>query len=82
MKITTIYIAMIPMMMIINNSYFIFNLIWTTLGGTAMISCKTPTNLISSVSLPQLVSFKQYCVSVNVTSKLESNIHLPKTTIQ
>ena len=55
MKITTIYIVMIPMMMIINNSYFIFNLLWTTSGGTAIIACKTPTNIIPSVSLPHHV---------------------------
>ena len=47
-----------------------------------MIALKTPTNLISSVALPQYIQFKQSCVSGNVTSKLKSNIHLPITVIQ
>ena len=55
MKITTMGIVMIPMMMIINNSYFIFHIFWKTSVGTDIIACKTPTNLISSVSLPRHV---------------------------
>ena len=40
-------------LMQINNSYYIFNLFWKTTRGTALIACKTPTNVISSVSLPE-----------------------------
>ena len=52
-KITTMFIVVNLILMPINNSYYIFNFIWTTIGGTALISCKTPTNVISSVSLPE-----------------------------
>ena len=45
-KITTMLIVMILILMRINNSYYMFNCIWTTIGGTALIACKTPTNLI------------------------------------
>ena len=34
----------------INNSYYMFNFLWTNIGGTALIAYKTPTNVISSVS--------------------------------
>ena len=50
-KITIMLIVMNLILMTINNSYFIFNLFRTTTGGTALIACKTPTNVISSVSL-------------------------------
>ena len=82
MKMTTIYIVMILMMMIINKSYFIFNLLWKTSGGTALIAYNIPNFLISSVSLPRHIYFRQSCVSGNATSKLESNIHLTQTVIQ
>ena len=52
-KITTMFIVMNLMLMQINNSYYMFNYLWTTIGGTAPIACKTPTNVISSVSLPE-----------------------------
>ena len=45
-------IVMNLILMPFNNSYYIFNLFWTTTGGTALIARKTPTNVISSVSLP------------------------------
>ena len=48
-KINTMLIVMNLVLMTINNSYFIFNLFWTTTGGTALITRKTPTNTISSV---------------------------------
>ena len=52
-KITTILIVMNLILMPINNYYYVFNLFWTTKGETALIACKTPTNVISSVSLPE-----------------------------
>ena len=52
-KITTMFKVMIMILMTINNSYYMINLFWTTSGGTALIACKTPTNVISSVSLPE-----------------------------
>ena len=52
-KITTMLIVMNLILMPINNSCYIFNRCWTTTGGNALIACKTPTNLISSVSLPE-----------------------------
>ena len=55
MKINTMQIVMILMMMIINNSYFIFNILWKNSGGTALIACKKKMNLFSSVSLPRHV---------------------------
>ena len=58
------------------------NYLWTNIGGTAPIVCKTPTNVISSVSLPELISFNKAFVSGNANSKLESNIHLPQIVIQ
>ena len=66
----------------INNSYYMFNYLWRTIGGTALIACKTPTNVISSVSLPEHIKFNKDFVSGNANSKLESNIHLPQTVIQ
>ena len=66
----------------INNSYYIFNFLWTTIGGTAPIAYKTPTNVISSVSLPEHIKFNEAFVSGNANSKLESNIHLPQILIQ
>ena len=47
MKITTIKIVMIPMMMIINNYYLVFNLLRTTSGGNDLTVCKTLINLLS-----------------------------------
>ena len=52
-KITTMLIMMNLILIRIENSYYMFNFLWTNIGGTALISCKTPTNLISSVSLPE-----------------------------
>ena len=52
-KITTMMIVINMILMPINNSYYIFNLFWTTTGGTALFAFKTPTNVISSVSLPE-----------------------------
>ena len=66
----------------INNSYYMFNFIWTTIVGTVIIACKTPTNVISSVSLPEHIKFNEAFVSGNANSKLESNIHLPQKVIQ
>ena len=81
-KITTMLIVMNLILMRINNSYYMFNFLWTTIGGTAPIACKTPTNVISSVSLPEHIKFNKAFVSVNANSKLESNIHLLQTVIQ
>ena len=52
-KITTMLIVMNLILIPNNNSYYIFNFLWSTIGGTAIIACKTPTNVISSVSLPE-----------------------------
>ena len=52
-KVTTMLIVMNPVLMTINNYYFIFSLLWTLTGGTSIIACKTPTNVISSVSLSE-----------------------------
>ena len=52
-KITTMMIVMNLIVMPINNYYYIFDFIWKTIGGTSLIACKTPTNVISSVSLPE-----------------------------
>ena len=52
-KITTMLIVMNLILMTINNFYFIFYIFWTPSGGTDLIACKTPTNVISSVSLPE-----------------------------
>ena len=52
-KITTMLIVMNLILMRINNSYYIFNVLWKTIGGTDLIACKTPTNVITSVSLPE-----------------------------
>ena len=65
----------------INNSYYMFNFLWTTIGGTALIACKTSTNIILSVSLPEHIKFNKAFVSGNENSKLESNIQLPQTVI-
>ena len=45
-NITTMFIVMNLILMRINNSYYMFNFLWTTIGGTALIACKTPTNVI------------------------------------
>ena len=81
-KITTMLIVMNMILIQINNSYYIINLFLTTTGGTALIAFKTPTNIISPVSLPEHISFNEAFVSGNADSKLESNIHLPQTVIQ
>ena len=81
-KITTMFIVMNLILTPINNSYYIFNLFWRTTGGTALIACKTPTNVISSVSLPEHVQFNEAFFSGNADSKLESFIHLPQKLIQ
>ena len=52
-KITKMLILMNLILMRINNSYYMLNFLWTAIGGTALIACKTPTNVISSVSLPE-----------------------------
>ena len=52
-KITTVLMVMNLILMRINNSYYMFNFLWTNIGGTALIACRTPTNVISSVSLPE-----------------------------
>ena len=59
-----------PILMQINNSYYMFNLPWKTTGGTDLIACKTPTNVISSVSLLEHISFNEAFVSGNANSKL------------
>ena len=81
-KITTMLIVMNMILMRINKSYYMFNYLSTIFGGTALIACKTPTNVISSVSLPEHIKFNQARLSVNANSKLESNIHLPQTVIK
>ena len=81
-KIATMLIVINLILMKINKSYFIFNLLRTTIGRTALIACKTPTNVISSVSLPEHIKSNEAFVSGNVNSKLESNTHLPQTVIQ
>ena len=58
-----------------------FNFLWTTIAGTALTACKTPENVISSVSLPEHIQFNEAFVSGNANSKLESNINLPQTII-
>ena len=45
-KITTMLIVMNPILMTINNSYFIFNLFCAPSGGTVLIACKTAMNSI------------------------------------
>ena len=45
-KITTMLIVMNMILMQINNSYYMFNYLWKTIGGTAPIACITPTNVI------------------------------------
>ena len=46
-KITKMLILMNLILMPINNSYCMFNFLCTSLGGTDLIACKTPTNVIS-----------------------------------
>ena len=70
-NITTMLIVVNLILMPINNSYYIFNFIWTTIGGNDLITCKTPTNVISSVSLPEHIQFNEAFVSGNANSKLE-----------
>ena len=48
-----------------------FNVFWTTTGGATLIACKTPTNVISSVSLPEHIEFNEAFVSGNANYKLE-----------
>ena len=81
-EITTMLLVMNLILMRINNSYYMFNFLWTNIEGTALIVCKTPTNVISSVSLPEHISFNKAFVSGNANSKLESYIHLLQTVIQ
>ena len=81
-NITTMLIVMNLILMQITNSFYMLNFLWTAIGGTALIACKTPTNVISSVSLPEHILFYKAFVSGNANSKLESNIHLPQTVIQ
>ena len=69
-KITTMMIVINLILMPINNSYYIFNLFWTKTGGTAIVAFKTPTNVISSVSLPEHIYFNEASVSGNADSKL------------
>ena len=52
-NMNTMLIVMNLILMRINNSYYMFNFLWTTIGGTALIAYKTTTNVISSVSLPE-----------------------------
>ena len=59
-----------------------FNYLWATIGVTDPIACITPTNVISSVSLPEHIKFNEAFVSGNANSKLQSNIHLPQIVIQ
>ena len=66
-KITTMLIVMNLILIRINNSYYMFNCLWTTIGGTALIACKTPTNVISSVSLPLTKASLNYICSGNDT---------------
>ena len=47
-----------------------FSYLWTTIGGTAPIACITPTNIISSVSLPEHIKFNEAFVSGNANSKI------------
>ena len=81
-NITKILIVMNLILMQINNSYYMFNFPWKTTGGNALIACKTPTNLILSVSLPEHIKFNKAFVIGNANYQLESNIHLPQTLIQ
>ena len=52
-KITTMLIVMNLILLRISNSYHMFNFLGTNIGGTTLTACKTPTNVISSVSLPE-----------------------------
>ena len=52
-KITKMMIVMNLILMQTNNYYYMFNFLWTTIEGNALIAFKTPTNVISSVSLPE-----------------------------
>ena len=69
-KITTMLIVMNMILMRINNSYYMFNFLWTTIGGTDPIACITPTNVISSVSLPEHIKCNETFLSGNANSKL------------
>ena len=69
-KITTMLIVMNLILMPINNSYYTFDFVWTNIGVTALIACKTPTNVISSVSLPEHIKFNEDFVSGNADYKL------------
>ena len=69
-KITTMLIVMNLILMRINNYYYMFNYLWIPIGGTAPIACKTPTNVISSVSLPEHIKFNEAVVSGNANFKL------------
>ena len=53
----------------INNSYYMFNFLWTTIGGTALIACKTSTNVISS-ALPLTKASLNYICSGNDTDEI------------
>ena len=46
-----------------------FNYLWTNIGGTGPVACKTPTNVISSVSLPEHIQFNEAFVSGNANYK-------------
>ena len=61
----------------INNSYYMFNFLWTAIGGTDLIACKTPTNVISSVSLQEHIYFNETFVSGN--AKFQIIIKYPFT---
>ena len=54
-----------------------FNYLWTTIGGTAPIACITPTNVRSSVSLPEHIKVNEAFVSGN--AKFQIIIKYPFT---
>ena len=69
-KITTMMTVMNLILMRINNSYSMLDCLWTTIGGTAPIACKTPTNVISPLPLPEHIKYNEAFVSGNANSKL------------
>ena len=54
-KINTMLMVTNLILIPINNSYYMFNILSGTIGGTALIACKTPTNIISPVSLTEQI---------------------------
>ena len=69
-KITKMMIVINLILMTMNNFYYTFIIFWTTTGGAALITCKTPTDVISSVSLPLTKASLNYICSGNDTDDI------------